>query len=101
VGNGSPSVSSADGADGPATEGAITEVGAGIAVGTYLHGPALARNPDLADWLLAAALGDEARGPLDEPEVVALRAERLAAVAAGRTDGVARRTWRDRLLRRS
>ncbi len=26
------------------------------AVGTYLHGPLLPRNPELADWLLAAAL---------------------------------------------
>jgi lipid II isoglutaminyl synthase (glutamine-hydrolysing) len=31
------------------------------AIGTYLHGPLLPRNPELADWLLAAALA-HARG---------------------------------------
>jgi CobQ-like glutamine amidotransferase family enzyme len=30
---------------------------AGRAIGTYLHGPLLPRNPWLADWLLAQALG--------------------------------------------
>jgi lipid II isoglutaminyl synthase (glutamine-hydrolysing) len=29
----------------------------GRALGTYLHGPLLPRNPWLADWLLAQALG--------------------------------------------
>jgi CobQ-like glutamine amidotransferase family enzyme len=29
----------------------------GAAIGTYLHGPLLPRNPHLADWLLAQALG--------------------------------------------
>jgi CobQ-like glutamine amidotransferase family enzyme len=29
----------------------------GRAIGTYLHGPLLPRNPWLADWLLAQALG--------------------------------------------
>ncbi len=37
---------------GTGTEGAIT----GAAVGTYLHGPVLAANPDLADHLLLVAL---------------------------------------------
>jgi lipid II isoglutaminyl synthase (glutamine-hydrolysing) len=32
----------------------------GRAVGTYLHGPLLPRNPWLADWLLAQALGHRA-----------------------------------------
>ena len=35
-------------------------------IGTYLHGPALPKNPELADWLIAHALerrGD-ARAPL-------------------------------------
>jgi CobQ-like glutamine amidotransferase family enzyme len=57
----------------------------GRALGTYLHGPLLPRNPQLADWLLAQALahaaGGEARelGPLaDELEAEAFR------VAAGR-----------------
>jgi CobQ-like glutamine amidotransferase family enzyme len=32
----------------------------GSVVGTYLHGPLLPRNPELADWLLAAALAHAA-----------------------------------------
>jgi CobQ-like glutamine amidotransferase family enzyme len=32
----------------------------GRALGTYLHGPLLPRNPWLADWLLAAALAHRA-----------------------------------------
>lgn len=43
-----------DGASG--FEGCVERVGAGIALGTYLHGPLLPRNPWLADWLLARAL---------------------------------------------
>ena len=52
----------------------------GRVLGTYLHGPVLARNPALADLLLTWAVGDLA--PLDDSESDALRAERLAAVAA-------------------
>jgi len=55
---------------------------AGRVVGTYLHGPVLARNPALADLLLGWALGrDGAQDlePLDDHEEQALRAERLAA----------------------
>lgn len=53
------------------------------AIGTYLHGPLLPRNPALADWLLARALehagGDGALEPLDD------ELERLAhAVSVGR-----------------
>ena len=65
---------------------------AGRVVGTYLHGPALARNPELADWLLAAVLGE--LGPLDpdglaaDAEARALREERLSATRrVGRPDG--------------
>lgn len=56
----------------PTGEGAIT----GRIVGTYLHGPVLARNPALADLLLARVLGVEAGelAPLDVPEHDALRA---------------------------
>ena len=57
----------------------------GRAVGTYLHGPLLPRNPWLADWLLAQALAHATAGaapalaPLDdELESTAFR------VAAGR-----------------
>jgi hypothetical protein len=39
----------------------------GRAVGTYLHGPLLPRNPWLADWLLAQALGHAEGG--DSPEL--------------------------------
>lgn len=46
-------------------------------VATYLHGPLLARNPDIADHLLARALGVDRLRPLEEVEVTRLRAERL------------------------
>jgi len=39
----------------------------GRAVGTYLHGPLLPRNPQLADWLLAQALAHRSGG--DPPEL--------------------------------
>jgi CobQ-like glutamine amidotransferase family enzyme len=57
---------------------------AGHIVATYLHGPALARNPALADLLLAYATGAEtpdALPELDDAWYQRLRAERLAAVA--------------------
>ena len=44
----------------------------GRAIGTYLHGPLLPRNPSLADWLLAQALAHRSGGeppelsPLDD-----------------------------------
>jgi CobQ-like glutamine amidotransferase family enzyme len=40
------------------------------AIGTYLHGPLLPRNPHLADWLLAQALGHRTGG--EPPELAAL-----------------------------
>lgn len=46
-------------------------------IATYLHGCCLARNPELADYLLAKVVG--ALPPLDLPEVDLLRRERLAA----------------------
>jgi CobQ-like glutamine amidotransferase family enzyme len=60
---------------GDGTEGAV----AGTVVGTYPHGPLLARNPALADHVLELALG-EPLAPLDRPEVSELRRQRLAAV---------------------
>ncbi|GAA4094569.1 type 1 glutamine amidotransferase [Nonomuraea soli] len=54
---------------------------AGHVVGTYLHGPALARNPALADLLLRWAVGSEL-APLDDSRYEALRQERLTAVAS-------------------
>jgi len=63
--------------NGDGTEGAY----AGKVLGTYMHGPALARNPGLADLLLSWVAGRLA--PLDpdaEEWASQLRAERLAAV---------------------
>ncbi|APE32835.1 glutamine amidotransferase [Nocardia mangyaensis] len=62
---------------GDGTEGVVQ----GSVIGTYLHGPALARNPELADHLIAKALGIPATelSPLDLPEVTRLRRERLRA----------------------
>ncbi|WP_036497284.1 type 1 glutamine amidotransferase [Nocardia aobensis] len=51
----------------------------GSVLGTYMHGPALARNPELADHLLTRALGGRELEPLDLPEVERLRRERLRA----------------------
>ena len=48
----------------------------GSVLGTYMHGPVLARNPELADYLLERALGTTL-APLDLPEVARLRRERL------------------------
>jgi len=50
----------------------------GRVLGTYLHGPALARNPALADLLLSWVVG-HALEPLDEPLIDRLRTERLSA----------------------
>lgn len=57
------------------TEGAVN----GNVIGTYPHGPVLARNPALADHLLELAL-DRPLQPLPRPEVDELRRQRLAAV---------------------
>jgi hypothetical protein len=64
--------------NGDGTEGAY----AGRVLGTYLHGPALVRNPGLADLLLGWAVG--ALPPLqaaDEQWTARLRDQRLAATA--------------------
>ena len=49
----------------------------GSIVATYMHGPCLARNPQLADLLLARVVGE--LPPLDLDEVALLRRERLSA----------------------
>lgn len=49
----------------------------GSVIATYLHGPCLARNPELADLLLSRVVGP--LSPLELPEVEQLRRERLAA----------------------
>jgi lipid II isoglutaminyl synthase (glutamine-hydrolysing) len=68
--------------DGSGTEGAVK----GRVIGTYLHGPVLARNPALADLVLTWAFGDDTAtlAPLDDRAAEALRQERLAATAGGR-----------------
>jgi hypothetical protein len=58
---------------GGGAEGAL----AGRVLGTYLHGPVLARNPALADHLLASVVGP--LEPLDDGVADVLRNERLAA----------------------
>ncbi|MFZ0529000.1 MAG: glutamine amidotransferase [Propionicimonas sp.] len=63
------------GNSGDGTEGAVQ----GTVIGTYPHGPVLARNPDLADHLLTLALGHEL-DPLPRPEIDELRRQRIAAV---------------------
>ena len=60
--------------DAARTEGVI----AGRVVGTYLHGPVLPRNPELADLLLSWVLGQEL-APLRLPVVEQLRERRIAA----------------------
>jgi CobQ-like glutamine amidotransferase family enzyme len=61
--------------NGDGSEGAVQ----GRVVGTYLHGPVLARNPALADVLLSWSLGDAALAPLDDGAAEDLRNERLGA----------------------
>lgn len=60
---------------GDGTEGAVQ----GKVIGTYPHGPILARNPDLADHLLELALGREL-DPLPRPELDELRHQRVLAI---------------------
>lgn len=59
-----------------ATEGAWH----GRVLGTYAHGPALSRNPAVADLLLRWATGLVALPPIDDRWPDKLRGERLAAV---------------------
>jgi CobQ-like glutamine amidotransferase family enzyme len=63
----------------------------GSVVATYLHGPALARNPALADHLLSQVVGE--LSPLDDSDAEELREERLRAVRVA-ARGVRRRQWR-------
>jgi CobQ-like glutamine amidotransferase family enzyme len=64
----------------------------GHVLGTYLHGPALARNPALADLLLTWAVGP--LPPLDDDEAEALRHERLRAAGAAHARSSFRRSRR-------
>jgi CobQ-like glutamine amidotransferase family enzyme len=59
---------------------------AGRAIGTYLHGPLLPRNPWLADWLLVQALARRLGAPPQfEPLPDELEAE-AHAVSARRAE---------------
>lgn len=49
----------------------------GSVIATYMHGPCLARNPELADLLLARAMGATELTPLNLDDVALLRRERL------------------------
>jgi len=53
------------------------------AIGTYLHGPLLPRNPQLADWLLQEAIAHRTGGeaPQFEPLADELEAQALAVAA--------------------
>ena len=66
-----------DGAAQRAAEGAVQ----GSVIATYMHGPVLARNPQLADLLLAKALGIALSElePLEIPAIDRLRTERFNA----------------------
>ena len=65
--------------------------GVGNAIGTYLHGPLLPRNPWLADWLLGRALAHAGTGvppalsPL--PDELEEKAFRVSAERARRRGG--------------
>ena len=71
TGNGTP-----EGQEAPEvpTDGVVQ----GSIIATYMHWPALARNPQLADLLLSRVLG-EVLAPLEVPGVEDLRRERLEA----------------------
>jgi hypothetical protein len=62
----------------------------GSVIATYLHGPALARNPALADELLRRIVGDLA--PLDDQAELDLHDERVRTAVAGKVRR--RRQWR-------
>ena len=73
VGNGVP-------AGRPVPAGGLAEgVVQGSIIATYMHGPVLARNPELADLLLCRALGVDSLPPVEVPAVERLRRERIAA----------------------
>jgi CobQ-like glutamine amidotransferase family enzyme len=63
---------------GSATDGVVS----GRVVGTYLHGPVLARNPRLADQLLEWVVGP--LEPFADPQADLLHAERTDALIGGR-----------------
>jgi lipid II isoglutaminyl synthase (glutamine-hydrolysing) len=83
--------------DGSGTEGAVT----GRVMGTYLHGPVLARNPAMADLLLAWALDTDTSAlmPLDDSAHESLRLARLGPHRVGATGRKVRHRVRRRNVR--
>ncbi len=77
-------------------DGTVEGAVAGRVWGTYLHGPVLARNPQLADLLLSWVVGP--LGVLDDSEPEALHAERCEHGLAERRRA-ARPAGRRRALR--
>lgn len=71
-------------------ESAVDGAVQGNVIATYLHGPALARNPALADHLLSRVVGP--LEPIDDGEAEALREERFRAVRVAQR--VRRKQWR-------
>ena len=84
VGNGVPAGAGAGETAAPSTatrtSAKVDGVVQGSVIATYMHGPALARNPQLADLLIARALDVPLAelAPLDLEDVAQLRRERLA-----------------------
>ena len=66
--------------NGGGTDGACR----GRVVGTYLHGPVLARNPALADLLLAWAIGADELAPLEDRRGAGAAGRAPARAALGR-----------------
>jgi CobQ-like glutamine amidotransferase family enzyme len=62
--------------NGDGTEGAVN----GRVIGTYLHGPCVVRNPQVAEQLLGWAVGRQLTHII-EAEVEALRRERLTFIS--------------------
>jgi CobQ-like glutamine amidotransferase family enzyme len=102
IGRGNDGSSGFEGAIALPGEGGAGALG-GLRIGTYLHGPLLPRNPQLADFVLASGLGRGIVLPLaplpDDPEWLAH--ERFAADWTAIRPGVYRRSRigrvRDRL----
>jgi CobQ-like glutamine amidotransferase family enzyme len=69
---------------GVGNDGATEGAWAGHVIGTYMHGPALARNPRLADLLLAWAVGVDPSQlpPVEDTWPERLRGERFQALAS-------------------
>ncbi|GAA3509015.1 glutamine amidotransferase [Dietzia aurantiaca] len=81
TGNGAPADSTDvdRAASGPGAGQRVEGVVQGSIIATYMHGPALARNPELADLLLCRALDVDSLPSVDITAVEQLRRERMAA----------------------